>query len=206
MSKKVNATKLTEKQKKFVDEYLVDFNATRSYRAAYPSCKKDTIAGVEGHKLLKNPKIVAHLQKRIDARQKRTEITQDRVLREYARLGFFDPRQLFKADGSPRDITELDDDTAAAIAGLEVIDMWEGKGEDRKFVGYLKKYKLANKIGALDSLGKHLGMFVDRQEVTGPDGGAISVSVSRVVAMTPEERREALEELRKMDTDADKDT
>ena len=95
----------------------------------------------------------------IAGRSERVQITQDRVLLEYARLAFFDPRKLFAENGKPKDINELDDDTAAALAGLDVMEEYEGAGESREFVGYTKKYKLANKLGALDSLGKHLGMF-----------------------------------------------
>ena len=158
---------LTPKQKIFVDEYLVDLNATRAYKAAGYSVKSDNAAGVEGYKLLRNPKIDKYIQQRMKDREKRTEITQDRVLQEYARLGFLDPRKLFNEDGSPKNITDLDDDTAAALAGLDVMEIYEGKGDDRKFVGYLKKYKLADKKGALDSIAKHLGMFTDKVELTG---------------------------------------
>jgi phage terminase small subunit len=181
------ATVLTEKQQTFVDEYLVDFNALRAYRAAYPNCKSDNAAGVEGHRLLKNPKIADYIKKRMQDRQNRTEITQDRGLKEYARLGFFDPRKLFNGDGSPKEVTDLDDDTAAAIAGLDVMEIWEGRGDDKRFVGYLKKYKIVDKKGALDSIAKHLGMFIDRQELAGPDGGPIHLQVSRTASMTDAE-------------------
>ena len=181
------ATVLTAKQANFADEYLVDFNAVRAYRAAYPGCKSDNTAGVEGHRLLKNPKIADYIQKRMQDRQVRTEITQDRVLKEYAKLGFFDPRKLFNGDGSPVPIQDLDDDTAAAIAGLDVMEIWEGRGDDKRFVGYLKKYKIVDKKGALDSIAKHLGMFIDRQEIAGPDGGAIHMKISRTASMTDAE-------------------
>ena len=193
---------LTAKQANFADEYLVDFNAVRAYRAAYPGCKSDNTAGVEGHRLLKNPKIADYIQKRMQDRQVRTEITQDRVLREYAKLGFFDPRKLFNGDGSPVPIQDLDDDTAAAIAGLDVMEIWEGRGDDRQFVGYLKKYKIANKIGALDSIAKHLGMFIDRQEITGPDGGPLQMQVSRIAGMTETELDAARKLLAEDDDDS----
>ena len=85
-------------------------------------------------------------------------------MQEYAKLGFFDPRNLFRPDGSPKEITELDDETAAALAGLDVQEVYEGYGEDRKFVGYTKKYKLTDKKAALDSIAKCLGMFIDKVE------------------------------------------
>jgi len=86
---------------------------------------------------------------------------------------FVDPRKLYRADGRPVPVPELDDDTAAAVAGVEVIEEYEGKGESREFVGYTRKIKLADKKGALDSIARHLGMFVDRTELSGPKGGPI---------------------------------
>ena len=177
--------KLTEKQKKFINEYLIDLNGTQAaIRAGYSSKTANRIAAEN----LARPVIQKALSLRIRDREKRTEITQDRVLQEYARLGFFDPRKLFKADGSPKDITDLDDDTAAVLAGLEVMELYEGRGDDRVFVGHLKKYKLADKKGALDSLAKHLGMFIERHEHTGRDSGPIEHSHKpNLSALTDEE-------------------
>ncbi|HWQ76568.1 MAG TPA: terminase small subunit [Syntrophomonas sp.] len=156
--------KLTAKQQRFVEEYLVDLNATQAAIRAGYSAKTAEVIGFEN---LRKPKIQELINKAMQGRSERTEITADRVLQEYARLGFFDPRKLFNDDGSPKGIHELDDETAAVLAGLDVIEIWEGKGEDRHFVGYLKKYKLADKKGALDSIARHLGMFNDRLEFSG---------------------------------------
>ena len=79
---------MTEKQKIFADEYLIDLNATRAYRVAYPSVKKEEAAAVNGSKLLRNTKVAAYIQERMQERQKRTEITQDRVLQELAAIAF----------------------------------------------------------------------------------------------------------------------
>lgn len=147
---------LNAKQDRFVEEYLVDLNATQAaIRAGY----SPKTAYSMGQRLLKNVGVQAAVQAEMDQRSKRVKITQDRVLQEYARLAFFDPRKLFCDNGKPKDINELDDDTAAALAGLDVMEEYEGTGESREFVGYTKKYKLANKLVALDSLGKHLGLF-----------------------------------------------
>ena len=70
---------LTPKQKIFADEYLIDLNATRAYKVAYPSCKKDEAAAVNGSKLLRNTKVAEYIQERMKDREKRTEITQDWV-------------------------------------------------------------------------------------------------------------------------------
>ncbi len=158
---------LTEKQNIFADEYLVDLNATRAYKAAYPRIKSDDTAAAAGARLLRNVKVAEYIQKRMDDRAKRTEITQDKVLRELAKLGFFDIRKLFDENGKPLDIVSLDNETAACIAGLDVMDIYDGSGDDKEFTGYIKKYKVADKLKALELLGKHLGMFKDKVELSG---------------------------------------
>lgn len=158
---------LTPKQKNFADEYLIDLNASRAYKVAYPKVKKDEVAAAAGTRLLRNVKVENYVQERMKEREQRTEITQDRVLQELAKLGFFDIRKLFDDTGKPLDVTVLDDETAACIAGLEVMDAYEGSGEDKEFVGYVKKYKLSDKIKALELIGRHLGMFKDKLELSG---------------------------------------
>lgn len=144
---------LTKKQERFVEEYLVDLNATQAaIRAGYSPKTAEQM----GYQLLQKTSVQKKLEQAMDQRSKRVEITQDRVLREYARLAFFDPRKLFDDEGNPRHVTELDDDTAAALVGLDVVKEVDPDTGD---VTYTKKYKLVNKLGALDSLGKHLGLF-----------------------------------------------
>jgi len=97
------------------------------------------------------------------------ELTKERVAREIARISFFDPRKMFAADGRPLAITELDDDTAASIIGLDVLEQYEGSGEDRHLVGMIKKYKIADKNSALDKAAKILGMYgIDNEQRTNP--------------------------------------
>ena len=79
---------MTEKQKIFADEYLIDLNATRAYRAAYPSVKKDETARANGSRMLTNANVAGYISDRMNERQKRTEITQDMVLQELASIAF----------------------------------------------------------------------------------------------------------------------
>ena len=158
---------LTPKQKIFADEYLIDLNATRAYKVAYSKVKKDEAARANGSRLLTNANVADYIEKRMKEREKRTKITQDMVLQELAKLGFFDIRKLFDDSGKPLDIASLDNETAACIAGLEVMDVYEGAREDKEFVGYIKKYKLSDKLKALELLGRHLGMFKDKVELSG---------------------------------------
>ena len=154
---------LLPKQAKFVAEYLISGNATQAALAAGYSPKTAYKIGAEN---LKKPQIASLLevkQSEIAARQDERlaamELTQARVQREIARIAFFDPRKMFHADGRPKDVTELDDDTAACIVGLDVLEEWEGQGDDRVLVGHVKKYKIANKNAALDQASKILGLY-----------------------------------------------
>lgn len=159
---------LTDKQKRFVDEYLVDLNATQAAkRAGY---KDPNI----GRQLITKNNVAEEIRKRKKELSEKTGITQEMVLREFAKIAFFDPRKLFQDNGQPKDITMLDDDTAGALAGLDVMEEYEGHGQDREFVGYTKKYKIADKLRALDALGKHLGLFEKDGGGEDSEGGGIA--------------------------------
>jgi phage terminase small subunit len=182
---------LTPKQERFVEEYLIDLNATQAaVRAGY----SEKTAYAIGHENLRKPEI----QEALTAARKRiaekTGITPERVLEEYGRLAFLDIRKAFDEEGRLKPIHELDDDTAAAIAGLEVehilkqseaTEELEGqphggalrRNRSGEVIGKLSKIKLSDKKGALDSLAKHLGMFVDRHEHTGKDGAPLSFTI-----------------------------
>ena len=127
--------------------------------------------------MLRNVKVEEYIQERMKDREKRTEITQDMVLKELAKVGFFDIRRLFDDSGKPLDITGLDNETAACIVGLEVMDIYEGTGDDKEFVGYIKKYKLSDKLKALEMIGRHLGMFKDKMDIqhSGQIGGVMII-------------------------------
>ena len=158
---------MTDKQKAFIDEYLIDYNATRAYKEIYKGVKSDDVAAVNASKLLRNPKVKEYYDEKVEAKNKRAEINQDRVLKELARLGLFDARKLFTDDGQPIQITDLDDDTAACIVGIKVQENYDSDGN---FIGYTKEYKLADKKGSLELIGRHLGMFKDNVNLTADVG------------------------------------
>lgn len=188
------ADKLTIKQEKFAQGLFAGLSQREAYKQAY-NCEKWTDKSIDEKAcaLAKDVKVMSRLEELTNELKERNMVTVERVLKEYARLGFFDPRKLFNDDGRPKDITELDDDTAAALAGLDMQEVYEGTGDDRQFVGYVKKYKLADKKGALDSMGKYLGMFKDKVEITGKDGGPIkTVDMS---GLTTEQLKKLAEEL-----------
>ena len=152
--------KLTPKQAAFVQEYLKDLNATQAaIRAGFSAKTAEWI----GPQVLGKSHVADAIAEAIKAREARTQITQDRVLREFARIAFLDPRALFDDNGSPRRIVDLDDDTAAAVSGLDVATV----GNVEMGIGEVQKIKIADKIAALTQLGRHLGMFNDKLKVGG---------------------------------------
>ena len=149
---------LAPRQAQFVAQYLIDLNATRAAQRAGYSLKT---AYSQGQRLLKNVEVQSAIQAAMDKRAEKLEITADRVLDEIAKLAFFDPRKFFEDDGSLKRIQDLDDDTAMSLARMEVIELFEGSGEQKHAYGLMKKIKLADKLSALEKLGKHLKLFSD---------------------------------------------
>lgn len=169
---------LNDKQRRFVDEYLKDLNATQAaIRAGYSKKTAEQTAS----RLLSFVKVKEAIAEAMKNREKRTEITQDKVLRELAKIGFANMADYMRvgADGDPYlDFSKLTADQAAALVEVTVEDFKDGRGEDARDVRRVK-FKLADKRAALVDIGKHLGMFKDKVEITGKDGGPITTKSER---------------------------
>ena len=143
---------LTDKQKRFVAEYLIDLNATQAaVRAGY----SEKTAYSMGQRLLKNVEIQAAIAEAMKARSERTEITQDRVLNELAALGFYDVADFAAVEGGHVVLKEtaiIPKEKRIAIVAIK-----EGQSGI--------EVKLADKLRALEMIGKHLGMFTDKIEM-----------------------------------------
>jgi phage terminase small subunit len=149
---------LNELQARFVVEYLKDLNGTQAYkRAGYKA--NSSVAANQAAWLLANPKVIAALKAKREQMLTAADLSTERTLREIARIAYFDQRKMMTADGAPIPLHQLDDDTAAALAGMDVLEQYEGVGEDRKLVGLVKKYKIADKNAALEKAAKILGLF-----------------------------------------------
>lgn len=184
---------LNAKQRRFVDEYLIDLNATQAAIRAGYSAKT---ANEQGSRLLANVSVQAALSDRMKDRERRTEITQDKVLAELAKIGFADIRNALAWGPEVMVVDEetgetavsngvalipsgkIDDDTASAIS--EISQTAQGI-----------KIKMHDKRAALVDIGRHLGMFKDKVEVTGKDGGPIQQTT-----VTPEQLAEAVRNVR----------
>lgn len=163
---------LNDKQRLFVTEYVKDFNATAAYkRAGYTATGQSAVTNAS--RLLTNANVAEAVAKAASRVHERAEFNAEQVIRQLERMVMFDARKLFHPNGQPKAITELDDDTAAAISGLDVLEEYRGTGAERQFVGYTKKYKLIDRKGAVDTALKMFGKLSDRVVHSGPNDGPI---------------------------------
>ena len=149
--------KLTNKQKLFCNQYLIDLNATQAaIRAGYSPKTANRIANENLTKL----DIQKYIQIRMKDREKRTEITQDMVLKEFAHIAFDDIKNYLRfytdTEGNVRTIVK--DSTTIDTRAIQEVS----QGKDGQF-----KFKMYCKDNALLQIGKHLGMFADKVEMSG---------------------------------------
>ena len=148
--------KLTEKQKRFVEEYLIDLNATQAaIRAGY---KVDNARQTATENLAK-PYIVEAVEKALAERSRRTGINQDRVIQELAKIAFVNITDVVNSDCEI--LPDADEADLAAIEAVKVKTIPTKSGE----VGIEREVKLSSKLKALEMLGKHLGMWNDKLDV-----------------------------------------
>lgn len=153
---------LKPKQQRFVDEYLIDLNGTQAaIRAGYSAKTARSIAS----ELLTKPDIQEAIKSAQATLAESVGVTPEKIVKEYARLAFSNMRDFatFGPDGIElKNLADMDPDAARCVAEIS-----EGKQG--------LKFKLHDKKGALDSLAKHLGMFVDKTEVS----GSVTVMVNK---------------------------
>ena len=147
--------KLTAKQKRFVEEYLIDLNATQAaIRAGY---KVDNARQTATENLAK-PYIAEAIEKALAERSRRTGINQDRVVQELAKIAFVNIADVVNTDCEILPDAEAD---LAAIESVKVKTIPTKSGE----IGVEREVKLSSKLKALELLGKHLGMWNDKLDV-----------------------------------------
>lgn len=158
---------LNQKQERFAQEYVVDHNATQAaIRAGYSA---DT-AVVQASRLLRNVHVLAIVEKLQAAQRERTGVTADTILFELLRIARSDLGQAFDENGNLLPIKEIPEDVRRAISGVETFEEFDGHGADRVKIGETRKLKFWDKTRALELLGKHLGLYVERVDHT--SGGA----------------------------------
>lgn len=148
--------KLTEKQQRFVDEYLIDLNATQAaIRAGYSAKNADKI----GSELLGKTRVAEAISEKMADRSKRTGVNQDRVVLELAKIAFVNAADVIDPESATIKEGATSDDTAAIQSvKVKVIPGKKGEGVEREI-------RLNDKLKALELLGKHLGMWNDKLDV-----------------------------------------
>ncbi len=149
---------LTGKQQQFVDEYLIDLNATQAaIRAGYSTKNADKI----GSELLGKTRVAEAISEKMAERSKRTGVNQDRVVLELAKIAFVNAADVIDPESATiKDGATHDDTAAIQSVKVKVIPGKQGKGVEREI-------RMADKLKALELLGKHLGMFKDKMEISG---------------------------------------
>ncbi len=166
---------MTAKQRLFVAEYLKDLNATQAaIRAGY----SEKTARQIGEENLSKPVIRKMIDEAMQQRSERTEITQDRVLKALAAIGFGDIRSLFDSGGSFKNITELSAEEAALLAGFD-LSILKARDDDTPFEETVKRIKVNDRLRALEMIGRHLNMFTDKLDVNFSDGRAERLNKAR---------------------------
>jgi phage terminase small subunit len=151
---KTKGRKLTRKQRFFVAELQKDWNATQAAIRAGYNPKNLSRASEIGYQLLQKTPVKEALQRDVDERLRRLGHRADATIEGLLKVANFDIRKLFNPDWTLKKPDELDDDTVGALAGLEVVELFEGKGDERVQIGFLKKVRTADRVEALVTLAK----------------------------------------------------
>jgi len=145
-------TGLTDKQKKFCEEYIVDLNGTQAaIRAGY---SEHTAHAIGAENLIK-PLVIEYLKVLKAKVSDKVEVTVEMIKNEFRKHATFDIRKIYDENGALKNVHDLDDDTAMAIAGIKSTEITS----EGVVVGYQKEVKTTDKLKALENLGKHVGFF-----------------------------------------------
>lgn len=161
---------MSPKQHRFSEEYVLDLNGTAAARRAGYTGTNATL-NVTACRLLHNAAVADRISALQVDRSRRTGITSDVILGELLRLARTDVSQAFDADGNMLPINQMPEDVRRSISSIEVNEEHHRSalgtdGEsDRRKITNVKKLRFWDKKGALELLGKHLRLFVDKIEV-----------------------------------------
>ena len=173
---------MTDRQVIFANEYLIDLNGTRAYKEAYPHVKNDNTAAAAATRLMNNPEVKDYIDKRIKDRLERIEVTQDDVIQELAAIAFANGSDYAKVVTKPVMIQTSEGDYVPALdsegnqmycQAVEITETDKLSRRQIKAISGIKQGKNGielttyDKVKALELLGRHLGMFKDKVEVSG---------------------------------------
>jgi len=144
-------------QEAVLDKILGGTFQTDAYIEVYKTCKSRKVAEAAVSRLLSNVKVKARLEYKRESLAKKCDVTAERVVAELAKVGFSNIKDFIESDNNIKDMSALPRDLTAAVESVQT-DIRHDSG---KSDGYTEKvkFKLYSKLGALDQLGRHLGLF-----------------------------------------------
>ena len=161
--------KLTPKQARFVDEYLIDLNGTQAaIRAGFSKKSAHDIAA----QLLGKTHIKAAIDAAKAARMQRVNIDADYVLRRLYEMAEADRKDIYDENGSLKPVKDWPEVwRKGMVTGIEVNELWEGQGADRVRIGEVKKVRTETPLAILQTLGKHIKVnaFQENVKIAGLD-------------------------------------
>lgn len=151
------------KEEAFASLVMQGKQQAEAYREVYPNARAWTpqIVAQKASVFAKRQGVQTRLAELRAKSLAATEVTAERVIAELARLAFFDIRKVTDKDGNPLPIQELDDETAKAVVGLDIVQF--GNADAGR--GTIMKVKMADKLGALTTLARHHGLLNDKLKI-----------------------------------------
>lgn len=153
-------------EQRFVDEFVLDLNAAAAYRRARDG-KPLKGAKQLGSRTLESSAVRERVQQRLAELHIKAGITAESILGELGYLAHVDIGDLFDGNNCLKPVASLPENLRRAIASIEVDEIIEGRGAERRVVGHTRKIRFWDKPGALDLLGRHRKLFTDKIEHSG---------------------------------------
>ncbi|ENV46040.1 hypothetical protein P255_01434 [Acinetobacter brisouii CIP 110357] len=166
-------SKLTAKQQRFVDEYLIDLNATQAAIRAGYSAKTANEIGAEN---LAKPSIAKAIQEALKERKERVQIDADYVLKRLVEIDQMDVLDIMDDNYCLKPISEWPKIWRQYISNIENLEEFEGFGDERTQSGWLKKIKWPDKVKNLELLGKHIAVGAFKENIKHEHSGSLNIS------------------------------
>lgn len=157
-------TKLTDKQERFCQEFIIDLNGKQAaIRAKY----SEATAEQQASRLLSYAKVMNRIASLKTERAEKLSVDAEYVLRRHLEIDQMDVLDILGEDGSLRPVSEWPKVWRQYLSGFDVAELWEGRGDDKEQIGVLKKIKWPDKVKNLELLGKHVTVqaYQDKQDV-----------------------------------------
>lgn len=173
---------LSERQKRFCEEYIIDLNGTKAYMRAGYKPKNNNVSCVQSSKLLSNANITAYIHELRTKQQEITGITANKVLTELAKIGFSNIKDYLSYDAEGVEFKSSEEvnnsEVISSIESQKTITRSGGQGENKEETERVNfKLKLYDKVKALELLGKHLDIFNEKTQNSNPV--PVSVNIIR---------------------------